>query len=357
METIIPQKMSRRITSLRFALIAFVVFIHANLNADDALKYYRLDFAQPEWIAWFKGFVCGTLGGAAVPLFFLFSSYLQFSKNDAYPVLLKKRNRTLLLPYIAWTVITIALYAAAQSIPQTALFFQNEINIVKNWDALDYIKAFTYHNFDTTLKTPLVYQFWFLRDLMILIVLSPVLRFLCKSFPSAMIVAVSAVYICGIHVWISGSALFFYVAGYFFAERRLSFFDVADKIRLCEYVALIALFEIVRVFAKINVGVAETIISCLFFLKLSGFIVRQEKCYALSERLAGFSFFVYAIHTPFLGTAINKLSWKIFPLQGVFCMLQFLTAAFLTLALSLAAGIVIKNLCPPLFSLLNGGRK
>lgn len=350
---------SRRITSLRFLLIAFVVFIHANLTADDALDYYHLDFVQPTWIAWFKEFVCGTLGGAAVPLFFLFSAYLQFSKSDPYPDLLKKRSRTLLLPYIAWTLITIALYAAAQTMPQTAPFFQNDINIVRNWNALGWLKALTYHNFAISLKTPLVYQFWFLRDLMIFIVLSPALQFLCRKMPGAVIAAVSAVFVCGIPVFItvSPSALFFYVAGYFFAERKLSFFAVADTVRLREYAVLIALLEAVRVGLNINVGTAQVVISCLFFLKLSGCIVRRERLFLLTERLAGLSFFVYAVHTPFLGTAVNKLSWKFIPLHGFNCLVQFLVAAFLTLAFSLAAGMVLKKLCPPLFSVLNGGRK
>lgn len=355
----ITDETSRRITSLRFLLIAFVVFIHANLKADDALNYYHLDFVQLAWIAWFKDFVCGTLGCAAVPLFFLFSAYLQFSKEEKYSALLKKRGRTLLLPYIAWTLITIALYAIAQSIPQAAPFFQNEINIVKNWNALDYLKAFTYHNLDASLKCPLVYQFWFLRDLMIFIVLSPALRFLCRKAPGAMIAAISAVFVCGIPVFItvSSSALFFYVAGYFFAEKKISFFAIADNIRMREYAVLIALLEVVRVGLKINVSTAQVIISCLFFLKMSGCIIRRERLFLLTKRLAGLSFFVYAVHTPFLGTAVNKLSWKFIPLHGLGNLVQFLAAAFLTLALSLFIGIALKRLCPPIFSVLNGGRK
>ena len=114
----ISEEDSKRITSLRFLLIVFVVFIHANLTTDDALNYYHYDFIQPKWIEVFKNFICYTLGGAAVPLFFLFASYLQFSKNDSYPTLLKKRSKSLLLPYILWTVITVILYFIAQSIPR-----------------------------------------------------------------------------------------------------------------------------------------------------------------------------------------------------------------------------------------------
>ena len=194
----ISEEDSKRITSLRFLLIVFVVFIHANLTPDDALNYYHYDFIQPKWIEVFKNFICNTLGGAVVPLFFLFASYLQFSKNDSYPTLLKKRSKSLLLPYILWTVITVILYFIAQSIPQTAPYFQNPINTVRNWKGVDWIKIFTYHNLNSGLKTPLVYQFWFIRDLIILIILSPVLKFLCEKFAGGMLVLVSVLALKGI---------------------------------------------------------------------------------------------------------------------------------------------------------------
>ena len=92
-EQIIPEETSRRITSLRFLLMTLVVMIHASLKADNALNYYHLDFVQPYWIEIFKLFFAGILANAAVPLFFLFSSYIQFSKNEKYTTLLKKRQR------------------------------------------------------------------------------------------------------------------------------------------------------------------------------------------------------------------------------------------------------------------------
>lgn len=86
---VILEETSKRITSLRYLLIVFVVFIHSNLTPEDALNYYHYDFVQPYWIEEFKNFICGTLGGAAVPLFFFFTSFLQFSKEEKYSVLLK----------------------------------------------------------------------------------------------------------------------------------------------------------------------------------------------------------------------------------------------------------------------------
>lgn len=85
-------------------------------------------------------------------------------------------------------------------------------------------------------------------------------------------------------------------------------------------------------------------------------IVQSERAYAVAERLSSYSFFLYAVHTPFLGTAINKLSWQLIPLHGLGCLAQFVTAGMLTILLGTVAGIVLKRICPRAFALLSGGR-
>ena len=84
---------SKRITNLRYLLICFVVFIHANLTPDNVINYYHYDFAQPYWIEVFKNIVCGTLGEAAVPLFFFFTVRLSFQCQVVLYRLDKARDR------------------------------------------------------------------------------------------------------------------------------------------------------------------------------------------------------------------------------------------------------------------------
>ena len=204
---------SKRITSLRYLLICFVVFIHANLTPDQAINYYHCDFVQPYWIEVFKRIVCGTLGGAAVPLFFFFASVLQFSKNDTYPTLLKKRIRSLLLPYVLWTFIAILMFFVGQSIPQMAEFFNNPMNMIRNWNYKDWFGAFAYHISENNKSYPFVYQFWFLRDLMIFIILSPFLKLLCERLSCILAVLVSVAALRG------GEGSFL---------RRLCFFILQD---------------------------------------------------------------------------------------------------------------------------------
>ena len=358
---IVSVETSKRITSLRYLLIVLVVFIHANLKPDDAINYYHYDFVQPYWIEVVKNVICNTLGGAAVPLFFFLASFLQFSKNDKYKILLKKRSKSIFLPYIIWTGITIILYYIVQSIPYTALFFQNPINIVKNWKGVDLLKVFTYHNLSSGLKTPLVYQFWFLRELMIFIVLSPILKFLCDKFSGFMLIFITVAALKGIPLFftVSSSALFFYLVGYYCAKYKIDFFKISDKIKIHEYLFLLILVVMFNIMydGKYDFGLISTIISCLFFLKLSLYFIRSNKIYSQLNYLSGYSFFLYAIHTPFLGSAINKITQRIIPLHGILCLIQFLLAAFLTIFIGTLIGIALKKICFPLFCLLNGGRK
>jgi len=352
---IISEEDSKRITALRFLLIVFVVFIHNNLKADEAINYYHLDFLEPVAITWLKAIVTNVLGGAAVPLFFLFAGFLQFSKGDSYKMLLKKRAKSLLVPYIAWTLLNVLFYFIAQSIPQLSSFFQNENNIVRNWNFVDWLNLFWIHG--NGHQMPLVYQFWFVRDLISLIVLSPLLRFIAKKAPFLTLVAITLCYLNPIPMGF-GTAIFFYMAGFFFAEYSISFFKIADKVNYFEYAILLAFTAAVNIvnLEDLSLHGLGTIFSCLFFLKLSLSIIKNEKLFALSKYLAGFSFFLYAIHTPFLGTSLNKISWRLIPLHGFGCLVQFIVPSLLCVVIGTAVGIALKKLCPPLYKIFNGSR-
>ena len=162
------------------------------------------------------------------------------------------------------------MYFIVQSIPYTALFFQNPINIVKNWKGVDFLKVFIYHNLSTGSKTPLVYQFWFLKDLMIFIVLSPILKFLCDKFSGFMLIFISFAALKAIPLFftVSSSALFFYLVGYYCVKYKIDFFKISDKIKIHEYLFLLILVVMFNIMydGKYDFGLISTIISCLFFL-------------------------------------------------------------------------------------------
>ena len=153
-----------------------------------------------------------------------------------------------------------------------------------------------------------------------------------------------------------GVALFFYMLGYFFASYNISFFKLTDNITWLELIGFITLTSFVYLYEPFTLFGFGEIISCIFFLKLSKLIVEREKLYKIVRYLSNFSFFLYAVHTPILGTTLNKLSYKMIPLHGAWCLIQFIVPSFLCIVIGTGIGIFIKRFLPHLFRLLNGNR-
>lgn len=354
---IVTEETSKRITALRFLLAVLVIFIHNNLTANDAINYYHLDFVEPVFITWIKLFICTIIGSAAVPLFYVFAGYLQCRKNDSYGILLKKRTRSLLLPYVLWTLLAVFMYFVGQSIPGLSFFMNNENNIVREWGVKDWFNLFWIHWTNEPAGHPFVTQFWFLRNLIILVIFSPVIKFLIKKIPSSLFVILFLYYLHGSCLGMITS-LFFYAIGVLFAEYDVKFFSLVDKIKLYEFfivftfemIAAIVFPEDKKLFAII------AITSCLFLLNVSKIIISNEKTYGIAKQLSVFSFFLFAIHNPFIEPVLNKLSYRIIPLHGIGCLFQFIIPTILTVIIGTTIGIICKKLFPPVFTILNGGR-
>ncbi len=344
-EVIIPEETSKRITALRFLLIVFVVFLHvlteeATANENKNLWIYiRTSFLE----------ICNT----AVPLFFLFASYIQFRKNDKYSLLLKKRSRSLLVPYIIWTVICMLFYFCVQSFTQFNNLFR-EIDIIRNWHLTNYFKAFFYHRAEG-LKQPLLGQYWFIRELMILIIISPILKLIYDK-SKGFLMLFSTIVIFGnmpTYILVDSRSLFFYILGIYFAKsEKVSFFDIADYFKSYEYLFIFIAIQIFKCF-NLYLGSLELLFNCLLILKISKYLIQKEKVYNTLKYLSGFSFFLYSVHWPFIINPLKAIVPRIISNNP----LQFFTIGIICIFIGTGIGIFIKKIFPFLFALLNGGRK
>ena len=112
---------SRTIDTLRFPLMLGVVFIHSAFMSyfyPDGRTVFDLENMPVYSLAAY--IFSDNLGQIAVPLFFFMSGYLFFYGNGGgfgwrgYLVKLKKRCRTLLVPYVVWNVVYALCFLAAQ---------------------------------------------------------------------------------------------------------------------------------------------------------------------------------------------------------------------------------------------------
>lgn len=319
-------------------------------------------FVENAFGRWVKLFITYGIARAAVPLFFMFAAFLQAKKSDSYPILLKKRTKSLLLPYIIWMGLIVFYYGGLKLIilKIRPSLIHNPENTILSWTLTNWI-----HNtigYGQTNWPALSAQFWFVRDLMILVLISPVLKWLVQNFPIGFLFFVTAVYAVPVQLYLVVSqALFFYVLGLYWGMYDIPLFETVDKISWKENFVLYLL----AFFYTYTIGKGDyttehyfmVISSCVIFLKLSALIVRYEKVYAVTSYLAGFSFFLFALHEPVLNGIVSKVWIRFFPMKNTFfCLLQYFVPTFIVIAIGTGVGIALKKICPPLFRLLNGGR-
>ena len=123
-------------------------------------------------------------------LFFLLSGMLFFngieSVKGCYPKM-KKRVHSLLVPYLIWNVIFILWYDVLQNLPGIGGYINSDMvgSLTKN-GLLDALRVLYWE--------PANFPLWFVRDLMIMVAVSPLLYYLIKYlkwFTPILLVAIS----------------------------------------------------------------------------------------------------------------------------------------------------------------------
>lgn len=121
------------------------------------------------------------VGNMAVPCFFFISGYLFFRNVESLSVKLycdklRRRVQTLLQPYLLWNLLILALYAIGQmAFPS---LFSGANTKIADYSVAEWAQAFwCVEGTQSPINPPL----WYIRDLMVMVVLSPLLYCLMKN--------------------------------------------------------------------------------------------------------------------------------------------------------------------------------
>lgn len=363
----VDETTSKRITALRFLLMIFVVFIHNNFTVNELAKraangYGSLLFNQGAIGRWIQLFISDGIGRGAVPLFFLFAAYLQTKKDDRYSVLLKKKARSLLLPFVLWTAFYVFIYGGIKLIILQVLpqFVSHPDNTIFTWSAADWFHKIL--GYRKTISTPdIAFQFWFLRDLIILTAISPILKFFIRKYPASFLFALSFIYIFPLGSYIGQSqALLYYSLGLYWGMYDIPLFEKIDKIGWAEsiIVFLLSFFITWRFFAsQSSLYQLMVLAACVVLLKFSSVIAVHDKVFKTASYLAVFSFFLFAAHAPTLQSGLQIIWLRFFPMKNqFFCIFEYFGVNILTILIGTGAGIVLRKAFPRFFGLITGGR-
>jgi fucose 4-O-acetylase-like acetyltransferase len=166
----IDKQLSKSISLLRLPLSLLIVFGHADIMKFPIYSHGNIALFSQTVISYPICLFSLVLFGSAVPLFFGISGYLFFNKPDFNTVIyrdkLKRRIKTLLIPYITWNIIYVLFnIMVLKSKGQT-------INIVSQIGSLWNMPNSSF---------PADPALWFVRDLMVCMVLTPIVYYIVKK--------------------------------------------------------------------------------------------------------------------------------------------------------------------------------
>ena len=161
----IEKEISNKFKVLSVLAILLVVIIHSN----NVIPIENDNYTFATFNYNFQNLLTQGIARIAVPIFFIISGYYFFeriNKND-FKTLAKKKIFTLVIPYIFWNFVVLSLYFFIDYsyLPKT--------NITNNITLLQYIKMITIQ--------PINGPLWFIRDLLFLMILGPIINFVLKG--------------------------------------------------------------------------------------------------------------------------------------------------------------------------------
>lgn len=354
--TDMEQRQSVVIETMRLPLILLVLFIHV-LPPD--LKQIEHSFSGMNIYRFISEMISHNVGRIAVPCFFVFSGYFFFLKMKRwdfafYREQLKKRVRTLLIPYLLWNILLIFITFAKYHLCE-------RLNIPQHDEIL-----FLYeHSFLELIWMPIDLPLWFLRDLICMTLLAPFFYYLLRYTKIYGLLALLVLYLTTWDTNIPGfsmTAILYFGLGAYLGIYKKIFLKYCMKFgRIAFVLAFILLIlstfyngieplheYIIRFFIPLGMIVAVSLMNKMINI----FYFRN-----LFIKLSPTVFFIYAIHEFYIKNWLKGAFYRT-PLadSGGGMLIGYVLMPFMALFICLILYCLWKKISPTTLSIMIGGR-
>jgi surface polysaccharide O-acyltransferase-like enzyme len=350
--------LSKKIKALSLGAVILVVFLHS-YNGELKLTSIDVPGDQSYLVLLFENFLSKGIARIAVPLFFLISGFLFYTSYDftlgGVADKYKRRLRSLFIPYLFWSVFGLVLFLVLQAIPWLRNFFTKELIVNYSFSRLLF----------TLLLDPVPYQLWFVRDLIMLVLVSPVIWYLTRSIREVFLVLLLFLWIVAPKTFelFSNEALFFFTLGCAFATDKTQLVNQ----RLPEYAGYYLYFLwLTLVFFTTYLLTFEEATFMLTLLNNLGILVGILAVWSLYDQidqslitkysvLFGYSFFIFVFHEPLL-TVLKKGLFFLLGRTNFSSLAIYVIAPLMTIALSMFLRYVLRKHTPRFYNFTTGGR-
>ncbi len=333
---------------LTFLFSILVIWVHSYNGV-----LYLGDGEEARAVMRLERFLGNTLGQVAVPGFFLVSSYL-FFRNFRMEELRRKwtsRIKSVLVPYIVWNSLYYFGYVLGSRLPMVKdIIGKGEIPLNLPY-AVEAILHYKYN-----------YVFWYLHQLILLILLAPLIYLAVKRLwtgIACMFLILASIYFGRTIPALNLDALFYYLCGAFLAVHKRRTAESPWNWRRC--VAGLGLIVTGSILGRVNLPgesigeIAAATVVFRLFVPMGLWVMMPENCLLEAAGWMKQNFFLYAVHFA-LVRLINKTGALLLPSEPVFPVVLFLMMPAIAVFLSWQISRFLRRFLPQLFRLLNGGR-
>jgi hypothetical protein len=353
--------------ALRFPLIVLVVFIHSYGEASDNLAFNSLRCLMSHAIA-----------HSAVPVFYVISGYYFFyhTRFDyaCYLSKIKKRIRTLLVPYILWNTISIFCMSLAyiclhrswgglieklQGFGGWRMYWDSHVwGVCEDWLG---------HVIDPMYSGPYLFPLWFLRDLMVVSLLSPVIYFLIRKCGRGYLIVLFMLYISKVWLYLPGFsalAVLCFSLGAFFAIHGM---NIIEKFYPYRYLTGIVYGVLLIAFVYTDVMDIHrysafiepfmVIAGVVAFVNIATYLCGRQYV-KVSSSLSGSVFFIYVLHVIYVLKIVRGVMGRLIPDTAgwLLCSIRYLLVPLICVAICYVIYRLVMRYLPSCGKWLTGGR-
>lgn len=353
--------------------MVLLVYVHAyNLH-----PRYLQPFTQVEepaaWDTVLQYLIANGLVRFRIPILFAISGYLFAFRDDgttSHATRVRKRVRTLGIPYLAWSAIALLLTIAMEQFEPTRTWVRNAALSPYQPEAF-FVSQYTLGQWVARwLPDPLAFHLWFLRTLLLLTALYPWLRTAALRWPRTYFGIAGVLWTAGGGVFfIEFEGLLFYTLGVYLAAKHI---DVMARPRWVRPPVLLGVWLLL---CGIKTWMAFSVHALNFPIWLTMTMLHRSgelagllaawygldhvAQWAMAQQwvrwLTGFSFMIYAVHVPL----VNYLTEAVLAYGAGIPHINWWTYLLLPLVVSAMAvllGAVLRRTARPVYSVLTGGR-
>lgn len=352
---------SRVITFLRFPMIFLVVYIHG--VGFSVFEHYQI--APPDDFNFMYNIVVDGVCRVAVPLFFLISGYLFFSKEwdmSIYLNKMKRRFHSLFIPYCLFIIIAMIIIGSLQCIVPEML--SGKYKPVYEYDWYDYLLAFW--KMDGRF-IPYVAPLWFVRNLMVTMIFSPLIYCGIRFTNWLLIFIFGVAWLCGINgLDIPGTmCLTFFTIGAWLRIKEKDLCIFVRPLAISSYIAypmfcIIGALLVKGTLANTLIDNIAILVGIVAAINLSALGV-EHRNWEMPAALTSATFFVYAAHVPYIGQFV-KVIFLFLPkdlsagMIDVVAWILFFTVPLIFMTILVTVYHILKKISPRFTSILVGER-